>query len=215
MWPFVNASMSPSMSSARNSPMPKVWKRFEPGHAGDAAELQQARDHLLVEHAAHLARHAGGEEEAGLADGDGEAAGRADRVVDEFGVLRQHRLLLVVGRHDPAAPGIALGHARHPVLVQHQRHAAGLGRDFLREVVDRGPQPAIDDHGVGALAGLTEGLQQARPVVADRGAPVHGQPDIAQAARHVAVVGVDGLAGQDLVAGAQDFYAHGAPLHGR
>ena len=59
---------------------------LQPRHAGDAAQLQQARDDLLVEHAAHLARHAGGEEEARLADGDGEAAGRADRVVDELGV---------------------------------------------------------------------------------------------------------------------------------
>ena len=62
---------------------------------------------LLIEHAAHLARHAGGEEKARLADGDGEAAGRADRIVDELRIGRQHRLLAVVGRHDPAAPGHA------------------------------------------------------------------------------------------------------------
>ena len=28
MWPLVKASMSPSMLSARDSPMPNVWKRF-------------------------------------------------------------------------------------------------------------------------------------------------------------------------------------------
>jgi len=111
---------------------------LQPRHAGDAAQLQQPRDHLLVEHAAHLARHAGREEEARLADGDGEAAGRAYRVVDELGIGRQHRLLAVVGRHDPAAPGVRLRHAGHPVVAQHQLDAAGLGRHLLRKIVDRG-----------------------------------------------------------------------------
>ncbi len=154
MWPFWNAGMSLSMPSARDLADAEGVEALQPRHAGDAADLEQARDQLLLEHEAHLARHARGEEEAGLADGDGEAAGRADRVVDELGVLRQHRLLLVVGRHDAAAPRVVLLHARHPVLVQHQRDAARLGRHLLGEVVDGGAEPAIDDHGVGALARL-------------------------------------------------------------
>src|SRR4029453_7756517 len=181
---------------------------LEPRHTGDAADLEQAGSHFFAQLGATLARNAGGKKEARLADGDGEAAGRADRVVDELGILRQHRLLLVVGRHEAAAPGVTLGHARHPVLAQYQRNATGLGRHLLREVVDGRAQTAIDDHRIGALAGLAESLQEAFPVVADGGAPVHGQPDIAEPPRHVAVIGVDGLAGQDLVAGAQDFYAH-------
>ena len=102
----------------------------------------------------------------------------------------------------------------HPVVAQHQRHAAGLGRHLLREVVDRGAQPAIDDHRIGPLAGLAEGLQQAGAVVADRGAPMDREPDVAEPPRHVAVVGVDRLAGQDLVAGAEDFDAHVGPIIG-
>ena len=178
-------------------------------HALEAAHRQQARDHLLVEHAAHLARHAGGEEEAGLADRDGKAAGGADRIVDELGIGRQHRLLHVVGRHDPPAARIGFLHALHPVVAQHQLDAAGLGRDFLREIVDRGPQSAVHDHRVGALAGLMKRLQQALAVVADGGAPMDAQSDLYEAACHVAVVGVDGLAGEDLVAGTEDFHAHG------
>ena len=100
------------------------------------------------------------------------------------------------------------------MLAQHQLHAAGLGGDLLGKVVDRGPQPAIDDHRVGALAGLAEVRQQARAVVADRGAPVHGQPDLAEPAGDVAVIAVDGLAGEDFVAGAEYFHAHVGPIIG-
>ena len=181
---------------------------LELGHALDAAELEKARDHLLVEHASHLARHAGREQEARLADGDGEAAGRADGIVNELGIGRQHRLFLVVGRHDAPAPGVGLRHARHPVVAQHQFDAGGLGRHLLREIVDRGTQPAIDDDGVGALPRLAKGRQQAFAVVADGGAPMDAEADIGQAAGHVAVIGVDGLAGEDLVAGTEDFNAH-------
>jgi hypothetical protein len=55
---------------------------------------------LLFEHTIELARHPGGEEEAGLADVEGKAAGGADRVVEDFGGRRQHRLFPVVRRHD-------------------------------------------------------------------------------------------------------------------
>ena len=68
-----------------------------------AAARQQARDDLLLQHAAQLARHAGREEEARLADVEREAAGGADRIVDHLGRGGQHRLLAVVGRHDAAA----------------------------------------------------------------------------------------------------------------
>ena len=180
-------------------------------HAGDAAQLEQARDHLLVEHAPHLARHAGREQETRAADGDGEAAGRADRIVDELGVGGQHRLLAIVGRHHATAPRIGLGHARHPGLVQHQRDAARLGRQLLRKIVDRGAQPAVHDDGVGALARLPEGLEQGVAIVADRRAPMHVESDFRQASRHETVIGVDRLAGQDLVTGAQDFDSHQAP----
>jgi hypothetical protein len=153
----------------------------------------------------------GGEQEARLADGDGKAAGRADRIVDELGIGRQHRLLAVVGGHHAAAPRVGLRHARHPVLVQHQVDTAGLGRQLLAEIVDGGSQPAVHDHRVGALARLPEGGEKRRAVVAHGGAPVDVEPHFAQAAGHVAVVGVDRLAGQDLVAGAQDFDAHWGP----
>jgi len=71
-----------------------------------------------------------------------------------------------------------------------------------------GPQPAIDDHRIGALARLAEGLQEAGAVVADRGAPMDREPEVTEAPGHMAVIGVDGLAGEDLVAGTEDFHAH-------
>jgi hypothetical protein len=50
--------------------------------------------------------------------------------------------------------------------------------------------------------------QQGVAVVADRRAPAHRQPDILELLRHVAEIGVDDLAGQDLVAGADDLDLH-------
>src|SRR5260370_1455107 len=48
-----------------------------------AAARQEARDDLLFEHAAQLARHPGRKKEARRADVEGKAAGRADRVVED------------------------------------------------------------------------------------------------------------------------------------
>ena len=69
-------------------------------------------------------------------------------------------------------------HPRQPFLVQFQLDAGRLRRDFLRQVIDRRAEPAIDDHRIGAPAGQAERLQQTVAVVADRGAPMHGKPDI-------------------------------------
>ena len=127
---------------------------LQPRHARDAAHLEEPRDHLLVDHAAHLAGHARGEEEAGLADGDGEAAGRADRVVDELAILRQHRLLLVVGGHDASAAVIRFGHALQPVFAEDELYPGCFSRDLLREVVHGWAEPAVHDNRVGPLASL-------------------------------------------------------------
>src|SRR5882724_5779599 len=61
--------------------------RVEPLQVNDrlqAALGEEARDDLLLEHAPELARDAGSEEEARLADVEGEAARGADGVVDYF-----------------------------------------------------------------------------------------------------------------------------------
>jgi hypothetical protein len=65
-----------------------------------------------------------------------------------------------------------------------------------------------------ASAGLHKGREQGLAVVTDRSAPAHGQPDILQLPADVAEIGVDDLAGQHLVAGADylDPHAQVCPL---
>ena len=94
----------------------------------------------------------GREEEARLADVEREAAGGADRIVEQLGAGGQHGLLAVVGRHHAAAPAEELLHPAEPFLAEDELDAGGLGRDLLRQIVDRGAQPAVDDDRVGALA---------------------------------------------------------------
>ena len=119
--------------------------------------------------------------------------------------------LRLFGRHDPAAPAKELLHADEPVLVQHQIDAGGAGGDLLRQIVDGGPEPAIDDDRVGALAGHAKRRQQLLAVVADDRSPGDRQPEILELLAHIVEIGVDDLAGQDLVAGADDLDAHALP----
>ena len=97
---------------------------------------QEARDDLLFEHAVQLARHSGGEEKPSLADVEREAAGGADRVVEDLGGGRQHRLLRVVRRHDPVAAAEEILHAPEPILVEDELDPGGARRDLLRQIVD-------------------------------------------------------------------------------
>src|SRR4030095_8214512 len=71
--------------------------------------------------------------------------------------------------------------------------------------------PAVDEHRVRALGGEEEGAHQALPVVAHRGFPRHGQAHVLELLAHVGEVGVDDLARQHLVAGADDLDSHGPP----
>ena len=151
----------------------------------------------------------GREEEARAADVEREAAGGADRVVDDLRRGGQHRLLAVVRRHDAAALGEEVLHLRQPLFVQHELHAGGLCRDLLRQIIDGRAETAIDDDRIGALRGKAERIQQALAVVADGGAPVHRQPDVLELLAHVAEVGIDDLAGEDFVSRADDLDAHG------
>ena len=140
--------------------MPYEWKRLRWIAVCVPVFAQQPRNDLLFEHAPHLARHARREEEARLADVHREAARGADGIVEHLGAGRQHRLLPVVRRHHAAAAREEVLHRRQPRLVQLELDAGGLRGDFLRQVVDRGPEAAIDDDRVGALAGQLEGEQQ-------------------------------------------------------
>jgi hypothetical protein len=169
---------------------------------------QEPRDDLLLQHAPELARHARREEEPRLADVERKPAGGADRVVEDFRRGRQHRLLVVVGRHDAVAAAEEILHALQPVLVEDELDAGGAGGDFLREVVDGGPQPAIDYDGIGALGRQPEGREQLLAVVADGRPRGDREPEILELLGHVAEIGIDDLAGQDLVAGADDLDAH-------
>src|SRR5437870_1634532 len=174
----------------------------------ETALREEPRDDLLLEHAPELAGDAGSEEEAGLADVHGEAAGGADGIVDDLRRYRQHGLLPVVGRHDAATPAEEVLHAGEPFFVQDELDARRLSRDFLGQVVDGGAEPAVDDDGIRALGGKLKGPEQALAVVAHRGLPLHGEAHVLQLLAHVAEVGVDDLAGEDLVARADDLEPH-------
>ena len=74
-----------------------------------------------------------------------------------------------------------------------------------------GPRPPLTITASARSPAQQERLQQALAVVADRRAPAHRQPDILELLAHVAEIGVDDLAGEDFVAGADDLDAHAAP----
>ena len=162
----------------------------------------------MLQHAAQFARHPWVEVEARLADGHREAAGGAHRVVDHLGPHRQHGLLDVVFRHGAPPPLEKIAHMGQPALVQFESDARRLGRHLLGEVVHRGSQPPVDDHHAGPLSGLPEGLQQVRPVVAHGDSPPHREAVILQLLGHVGKIGIDDLAGEHLVTGADHFDAH-------
>ena len=170
---------------------------------------EQPRDDLLLQHALELAWHAGREEEARAADVQREAAGGADRVVDHLGGGGQHGLLAVVGRHHAAATPEEILHLRQPLLVERQLDAGRLRGDLLREVVHRRAETAVDDDGVGALARQLKGAQEALAVVTDRRLPGDREAHVLELLADVSEVGVDNLAGEDLVAGTDDLDAHG------
>ena len=95
-----------------------------------------------------------------------------------------------------------------PILVEDELDPGGARRDLLRQIVDRRPEPAIDDDRIGALAGQPKRREQFLAVVADGRPPAHRQPEILELLGHIAEIGIDDLAGQHFVAGADDLDAH-------
>jgi hypothetical protein len=95
-----------------------------------------------------------------------------------------------------------------PIGLSRISAVSGSIADLLRQIVDRRAEPAVDDDRVGAPAGVQKRRQQGVAVVADRRSPAHRQADILQLLGDVAEVGVDDLAGQHLVAGADDLDQH-------
>ena len=106
---------------------------------------------------------------------------------------------MAAGRHDARTLGEKCFHRDEPFLVQHEFDARRLGRDFLRQIVHRRPQTAVDDHRVGAFARQHEGGKQAVAVIAHGGFLRHRQAKILQLLRDVTEIGVDDFAGEDLI----------------
>ena len=96
-----------------------------------AAAGQQPWNDLLFKHAAQFARHTGGKEKARLADVERETASRANRVIEDFRGQGQHRLFLVVLRHDAVAAAEEILHPLQPVLVEDEFDPSGARRDLL------------------------------------------------------------------------------------
>ena len=72
-----------------------------------------------------------------------------------------------------------------------------------------GPSPPFTITASARVPGEPERLEQALPIVADGGLPPDGEPDVLEPLAHVAEVGIDDLARQDLVARADDLDVHG------
>ena len=94
---------------------------------------------------------------------------------------------------------------------EHEIDAGRLGGGLLRQIIDRGAEAAIDDDGVGARPGKAERFEQGRAVVADDLGPADGYAHFLEPLRDRVVVGVDDLAGQNLVAGADHLDRDVAP----
>src|SRR5262249_21260325 len=99
-------------------------------------------------------------------------------------------------------------HPLQPILVEDKVDPSGARRDFLRQIVDGRTEPAIDDDRVGALGRQSKRGEQLLTVIPDGRPPARRQPEILDLLAHIAEVGVDDLAGQNLVAGADDLNAH-------
>ena len=94
------------------------------------------------------------------------------------------------------------------MFVEFQFDAGGLGGDFLREIIDRRPEAAVDDDCIGALAGELKREQQIFAIVADSGFPFDGKAAVFELLGDIAEIGIDDFAGEYFVAGADDFDAH-------
>ena len=186
-------------------------KAFKVNDARRACARQKPRNDLFFEHPEQFAGHAGSEKEPRLADVERKPTGGADRVVEHFGADRQHRLLAIVLRHDAVAAPEEILHAGEPFFAEHEIDAGGARCDLLRQIIDGRPKPTIDDHGVGTLPRHPECRQQFFAIVPDGRSPRHRQPIILELLGHIAEVGIDDLAGQNLVAGADDLDAHACP----
>src|SRR6202035_2432294 len=99
-----------------------------------------------------------------------------------------------------------------PVFVEDELDPGGACRDLLGEIVDGGPQPAIDDDRIGTSPGHSKRREQFLAIIADGRPPAHREPEILELLGHIAEIGVDDLAGQNLVPGADDLDAHALPL---
>ena len=173
---------------------------------------QNLRNNLLLQHAVEFARHARGEEEAGLADVECEpqavpiglsiisaVAGSIACFTLFGGIVR----ILRVKKDSIRASHSSCRTSSTPAAC------AATSCDRSSTV---GTEAPVYDHGVGPGGGELEGGQQGVAVVTDGGAPVDGQSHVLQLLRHIGEVGVGDLAGQHFVAGADDLDAHGAPL---
>ena len=190
---------------------PERVKPFQAYHRLLAAAPQETRQDFSFKHRPQFAWNAGGEIEPCLANGDAKTAGRAHRIINEFSACRQHGLLEIVGRHRTAAASKHFLHSCQPTLVQFQLDPGRLRRNLLRQVINGGPQPSVNDYRVGAFPCGLECVQQVIAVVSDRRLPLHGQSVVLEFLGNVREVGVHDFAGQDFVTCADDLNAHGIP----
>ena len=104
---------------------------------------------------------------------DQEAAGGADRVVEDLAAQGQPGLLAVALGHGAAPAGVALGHGGEPVGEQGQGLAKGLGRRLGGEIIRGGAEPPAHQHHLGPAGTLLQGGLQIGEVVPHGQAAAH------------------------------------------
>src|SRR5437763_1489549 len=97
--------------------------------------------------------------------------GASLRRASSMSAPRTVSLVSIAGRHDAGTSTEEVLHLVEPFLVEHELDTCRLRRDLLGKIIDCGPEPAVDDDGIDALAGELERLEQRLAVVADRSSP--------------------------------------------
>ncbi|MNQ93787.1 hypothetical protein D3C85_1092690 [compost metagenome] len=139
---------------------------------------------------------------------DQEAAGGADRVVEDLALPGQPGLLGVARRHGTAPAGVARGDGGEPVGEQGQRLAKGLGRRLGGEIVRGGAQAAAHQHHLGAPGALLQHGFQIREVVPHCGTAAHLPALLQQQGAEPGGIGVHHQARDYLVSRADDLDTH-------
>ncbi len=165
-------------------------------------------DHLL-----HLVRHTRHRVHDRLADGAREPGRGAHRIVQDRRAAWHVGLAEVVVGHVAAPAAEQRRDVLHEVVATLEVDAHHRGQRLARHVVGRGPEPAAEDQGVGAVHEVLDRGHHASQVVAHLAVLVTLDARRRELLADPGTVGVDDLAEQQLGADRQDLTPHASPAN--